>query len=311
TTLKSYTKDFEKKAQEERKLYIYVVDKSIKDTIKDEVKSLLPQILPKRDRNDKDKDEDPSAGSDRGLKKQKTSKDAEPPKGSKLKESKTSSSKGTKSQLKSSCKFVQVKEPVFETVDTEMPQDQRGDTKDQPKVKTPPMDNWFKKLNKPSTPDRRWNNGKSIDSRPPQKRINNIAKARQPLCTFDELMSTPINFSTYVMHSLKIDNLTQEILVGPAFNLLKGTCKSFVNPLPLNEAQGRQVVPADYFFNNDLKYLKGGSSSRKYTTSTTKNKASKYDNIKGIKDMVLELWSPVKVAYDKLSMWGILHWSPK
>ncbi|GJR41035.1 hypothetical protein Tco_1216719 [Tanacetum coccineum] len=47
TALESYTKDFEKKAQEERKLYIDVVEKSIKDIIKDEVKSLMPQILPK------------------------------------------------------------------------------------------------------------------------------------------------------------------------------------------------------------------------------------------------------------------------
>ncbi|GKF45081.1 hypothetical protein Tco_0131633, partial [Tanacetum coccineum] len=63
---------------------------------------------------------------------------------------------------------------------------------------------------------------------PPQKWISNIAKARQPPRSFDELMSTPINFSAYVMHNLKIDNLTQELLVGPAFNLLKGTCKSFM-----------------------------------------------------------------------------------
>ncbi|GJZ61001.1 hypothetical protein Tco_0617138 [Tanacetum coccineum] len=47
TALQSYTKEFEKKAQEERKLYIDVVEKSIKDIIKDEVKSLMPQILPK------------------------------------------------------------------------------------------------------------------------------------------------------------------------------------------------------------------------------------------------------------------------
>ncbi|GJZ79451.1 hypothetical protein Tco_0644288 [Tanacetum coccineum] len=39
--------EFEKKAQEERKLYIDVVEKSVKDIVKDEVKSLLPQILPK------------------------------------------------------------------------------------------------------------------------------------------------------------------------------------------------------------------------------------------------------------------------
>ncbi|GKB07483.1 hypothetical protein Tco_0835767 [Tanacetum coccineum] len=119
------------------------------------------------------------------------------------------------------------------------------------------------------------------------------------------------------MNHLKIDNLTQQHLVGPTFNLLKGTCKSRVEleyhfeecykavtnrldwtnpeghqypfdlskPLPLIEVQGRQVVPADYFINNDLKYLKGGSLSRKYTTSTTKTKAAKYDTIEGIKDM--------------------------
>ncbi|GJY79791.1 hypothetical protein Tco_0485592, partial [Tanacetum coccineum] len=134
-----------------------------------------------------------------------------------------------------------------------------------------------------------------------------------------ESMSISIDFSAYVMHNMKIDNLTQEILVGHAFNLLKGTCKSFVEleyhseecykavinqldwnnpegyeypfnlskPLPLIEAQGRQVIPANYFFNNDLEYLKGGSFSRKYTTYTTKTKAAKYDNIEGIEDMVL------------------------
>ncbi|GKA15633.1 hypothetical protein Tco_0695380 [Tanacetum coccineum] len=129
---------------------------------------------------------------------------------------------------------MQVEEPMFETANTEMPQDQRGDTKDQPNVKANPMDDWLKKPNKPPTPDRAWNDGKSIDSRPPQKWISNIAKARQPPCTFDELMSTPIDFSSYVMHNLKIDNLTQEILNNPEgheypFNLSK--------PLPLIEAQ--------------------------------------------------------------------------
>nr|GEV57471.1 retrotransposon protein, putative, Ty3-gypsy subclass [Tanacetum cinerariifolium] len=57
--------------------------------------------------------------------------------------------------------------------------------------------------------------------------LKNVTK--QPPRTFDELMGmgTPIDFLAYVMNRLKIDNLTQEILVGPGFNLLKGTCKSF------------------------------------------------------------------------------------
>ncbi|GKG38524.1 hypothetical protein Tco_0460236, partial [Tanacetum coccineum] len=80
----------------------------------------------KTDCDDKDKDEDPFAGLDRGLKKQKTSKDDQPPKGSKLKESKTSSSKGTKSHPKSSGKSMQAEEPVFEIAYTKMPQDQGG-----------------------------------------------------------------------------------------------------------------------------------------------------------------------------------------
>nr|GEX11460.1 copia protein [Tanacetum cinerariifolium] len=51
--------------------------------------------------------------------------------------------------------------------------------------------------------------------------------AKDPL-TFDELMATPIDFSKYAMNRLKIDNLTKEILVGPVYNLLKGTCTSSI-----------------------------------------------------------------------------------
>nr|GEV81186.1 hypothetical protein [Tanacetum cinerariifolium] len=74
--------------------------------------------------------------------------------------------------------------------------------------------------------------------------------------------------------------------------------------------QGHQVIHVDYFINNDLEYLRGGSSRKKYTTSTTKVKASKYD-IPSIEDMVPLLWSPVKVAYDRYAVWGISYWGPK
>ncbi|GKE04922.1 hypothetical protein Tco_1396940, partial [Tanacetum coccineum] len=99
----------------------------------------------KRGREDKDKDEDPPAGSNQGLKKRKTSKDVEPSRGSKLKEYKSSSSKGSKSQSKSSSKSAQAEEPVYEIADTEMPQDQRddmGNTNDQPNVKEASKHDW-------------------------------------------------------------------------------------------------------------------------------------------------------------------------
>ncbi|GJT95613.1 hypothetical protein Tco_1091131 [Tanacetum coccineum] len=224
----SNTAEFKKKSQAERKRYINLVENSMKDIIKYEVKSQLHQILPKevsefttsviqstiteslenvvlaksssqpkstyeaaasltefelknilldkmqKNREDKDKDEDPSAGSDQGLKRRKTSKDAEPSKGSKSKESKSSLSKSTKSQSKS---FEPERHP---------------------------------------TPDPDWNTNKSIDFRPPQTWIRKFSKVKKPPLTFDELMSTSIDFSAYVINNLKIDNLTQEYLDGPA-----------------------------------------------------------------------------------------------
>ncbi|GKB02126.1 hypothetical protein Tco_0830215 [Tanacetum coccineum] len=178
-------------AQEHRDLYDALVKSYKLD--KDLFESYGKSYSLKRDHEDKDKDEDPPAGSDQGLKRRKIIKDAEPYKGSKSKESKSSSSKGTKSQPKSSGKSAQ-----------------------------------FKKSKRPLTPDPDWNANKSIDFRPPQTWIDKIAKAKKPPLTFDELMSTPIDFSAYVINNLKINNLTQEHLFGPAFNLLKETCRSQV-----------------------------------------------------------------------------------
>nr|GFD17513.1 hypothetical protein [Tanacetum cinerariifolium] len=73
-------------------------------------------------------------------------------------------------------------------------------------------------------------------------------------------------------------------------------------PLSFIMIQVRQVIPVDYFSNNDLEYLRGRSLSKKYTTSIIKTKAAKYD-ISGIKDMVPLLWSLVKVAYDRYAVW--------
>nr|GEX61035.1 hypothetical protein [Tanacetum cinerariifolium] len=82
-------------------------------------------------------------------------------------------------------------------------------------------------------------------------------------------------------------------------------------PLLLIKDRGHQIVHADYFINNDLKYLKSESSSSKYATSITRTNAVKYDNIEGIEDMVLTLWNPVKVAYNKHVVWGtvkVMRW---
>nr|GFD21095.1 hypothetical protein [Tanacetum cinerariifolium] len=131
-------------------------------------------IFLKRGRKDKDKDEDPRAGSDQWLKRRKTSKD-----------------------LKSSGKSGQAEELVFETAGTEMLQNQGsdlGNTDDQPNVEDASECDWFKKPERPPTPASDWNTTKSIDFISPQTWISKIAKAKKPPLTFDELMSIPFDF---------------------------------------------------------------------------------------------------------------------
>ncbi|GKF52910.1 hypothetical protein Tco_0159820, partial [Tanacetum coccineum] len=84
----------------------------------------------KRSRDDKDKDQDPSAGSDRGTKIRKSSKEVESSRDPKSKESKsTSSSKGTsRSQHKSSGKSAHAEEPIHTVDDSGVQQNQEFDT---------------------------------------------------------------------------------------------------------------------------------------------------------------------------------------
>ncbi|GKB59892.1 hypothetical protein Tco_0916078, partial [Tanacetum coccineum] len=77
--------------------------------------------------------------------------------------------------------------------------------------------------------------------------------------------------------------------------------------LPLQGHPCHLTIGADYFFNNDLEYLKTSDPEKTYTTSITKTKAARYE-IKGIEDMVPTLWSTIKHAYDKDAEKGIKHW---
>ncbi|GJX71835.1 hypothetical protein Tco_0309006 [Tanacetum coccineum] len=60
--------------------------------------------------------------------------------------------------------------------------------------------------------------------------------------------------------------------------------------LLIRDHRGRQVIPRDFFINNDLKYLKGGDLSKRYSTSVTKTKAATYE-IKWIEDVVHNLFA--------------------
>nr|GEX64579.1 hypothetical protein [Tanacetum cinerariifolium] len=101
------------KSLKQRALYHALVESILKD--EDAIDDGVADKLKKRKSNDADKDEGPSAGSDRGLKTQKTSKHTKPSKS-------TETSKGTsKSQPKSAGKSAQAEETVFEAGNTQGP----------------------------------------------------------------------------------------------------------------------------------------------------------------------------------------------
>nr|GEU86661.1 hypothetical protein [Tanacetum cinerariifolium] len=184
-----------------------------------------------RSRDDKDKDQDPSAGSDRGTEIRKSSKVAESSRDLRSKEKKYSSTSkdASQSQHKSSGKSANAEEPIHIVEDSGMQQDQEfvmRDNDEQPTDKEVTKADWFKKLEQPLTLDPDWSKRQHISFRPPQTLISQVARAKEPPTSFDELNDTSFDFSAFVMNQLQILNLTQKILVGSAFNLLKGTCKS-------------------------------------------------------------------------------------
>ncbi|GJS77276.1 hypothetical protein Tco_0727157 [Tanacetum coccineum] len=272
--------------------------------------------------DDEDDDKDHSAGPNQGKKtKKKRTKESE----SFMKPSTTKETSKGKAPTKSSktdksiTTHELIEEPIAEVVmddqettenedvvnDVDRPQDNVA-----PKTNKPSKDTWFKQPPRPPTHDPKLNKRQVVVDQPEQPWFNKM-----------------------------IDNLTQEILVGPVYNLLKGTCTSsieleynmekcfkaltdrlncnnpegdrcpfnLIKPLPLKGCLGHLTVAAEYFFNNNLEFLKSSDPEKKYTTSITKTKAARYE-IMGIEDMVPMLWSTTKVGYDKDAKKGIKHW---
>ncbi|GJU51084.1 hypothetical protein Tco_1220639 [Tanacetum coccineum] len=154
--------------------------------------------------------------------------------------------------------------------DANQPPDDSTQTKDKA-----PKYGWFKQPPRPPTPDPECNKRQVVVDQPEQPWFNKmVSTAKDPL-TFDKLMATLIYFFKYAMNRLKIDNLTQAYLVGPVYELLKGTCKSSIElKYNMEDRPGRLTVAAEYFFNNDMEFLKSSDPQNKYTTPITKTKTS-------------------------------------
>ncbi|GJR53732.1 hypothetical protein Tco_1404253 [Tanacetum coccineum] len=279
------------RSDEQKNLYkalvdAYESDKLILDTYGD-------TILFKRCRDDKDKDEEPSARSKQGSKRRWAGKEPESTSVPKEKTSKTSgkSHEGSKSQHKTVGEYAQTEEPMHTTKDLEDPAHQEFKTG---------------RLTKLPSPDRDWNKTLPDTHGPVQPWLSSLAKKEDQRESFNELVDNPLNFSAFMMNRLKVDTLTPELLTGPTFELMKGSCKSLQylhdlrKPLPLiPNSRGRCVIPFDHFINNDLEYLSGGVPSREYATSVKKTKAADYGHIKWIEDLHLD-WITVRRDNEKL-----------
>ncbi|GJV62077.1 hypothetical protein Tco_1468177 [Tanacetum coccineum] len=103
-----------------------------------------------------------------------------------------------------------------------------GVTKDQPNEETFQHPDWIQKLAKPPTLDRDWNKTLPDAHGPVQPWLSSLAQMEDPRESFNELMDTPLDFSTFMMNRIKVDTLTPELLAGPTFELMKGSCKILV-----------------------------------------------------------------------------------
>ncbi|GKE00873.1 hypothetical protein Tco_1388856 [Tanacetum coccineum] len=203
------------------------IDKGVVDTVKDH----------KRKQDDADDDDDdPLAGpnQDKKIKRRRTKQSESSKKPSTTKETPKGKapSKGSKTGKSASAKEP-VEEPIAEVImddageDVVRDDDQPQDTSE-PKTAKTRNPEWFKQPPRPPTPDPEWNKRQVVLGQPEQPWFNQMVSATNDPLTFNDLMSTPIDFSKYVLNRFKIDNLTQDLLLGPAYDLLKGTCTSSI-----------------------------------------------------------------------------------
>nr|GEW23078.1 hypothetical protein [Tanacetum cinerariifolium] len=278
--------------------------------------------LKRRHNNDADKDEKPSAGLDWGSRRRREGKELE----SASAPSKTAtrsagrSTQGSQSRQTSVSESAFAEEPMQTTCQVEEPSHLEFDigTEDQPIVQSSQHPKWFSQQQKPPSRDRNWNKTMLATHRSIQPWISELAKLFESRSSYNKLMDTPLEFSNFLINWLKVDTLTPKLLVGPTYELMKGSCKSLVKleyhleevfkattdqldwvnpegqqyphnllkPLPLiPNNRSRRVIPFEHFINNDLEYLCRGALSRKYTTSITKIKEADYGHIKWIKGL--------------------------
>ncbi|GKC85001.1 hypothetical protein Tco_1140718, partial [Tanacetum coccineum] len=236
-----------------------------------------------------DQDQDPPADSEKEKKKRKE-KDS---KCSKKDKDQVGSSKKGKSPSKSSKtdKSVHIDETIHDVeIETrEFVKDNVLDAED------------------PTQANAKWHKELTIDDTPEQTWFNEMVNAKKNQQTFDDVIGSIIDFANFTKNYLRKDKITKANLEGPAFKLIEGRHKNYIEleynfeqcylalsdqldwvnlkgdriphdyskPLPLHGAPDRLTILVDFFFNKDLEYVTTGNVEKKYATSLKKPKATR------------------------------------
>nr|GFB71488.1 hypothetical protein [Tanacetum cinerariifolium] len=216
------------RSDEQRNLYKALVDAyEVYKTILDSYREIA--IL-KRRREDDDDQEGPSARSDWGSKRRREGGEPESARaplelatrsagrsttGSKSRQVLASESAFAEKPVQTISQIEEPSHPVFET-----------GAGDQPIVQTSQHSEWFPLPKKPLTSDRDWNKTLPAVQGRAQTWITELAKQADSHSSFNELLDTPIDFSNFIMNWLCVDTLTPELLAGPTYELMRGSCNS-------------------------------------------------------------------------------------
>nr|GEW32605.1 hypothetical protein [Tanacetum cinerariifolium] len=120
--------------------------------------------------------------------------------------------------------------------------------------------------------------------------LSQVAHAKEPRTSFDELMDTSFDFFAFVLNWLNIKDLTHEILVGLAFELLKGTCKS--------------LTELKYHLEECSK-----ATTERLDWHNPEGKPYPFDLSKPL--LLIQDHQGRQVMYDKYAYWGISQWGTK
>nr|GFA36701.1 hypothetical protein [Tanacetum cinerariifolium] len=245
------------RSDEQRNLYkalvdAYEADKTILDSYGETV------ILKRRRDEDDDQEEGPSVGSNQGSKRRRGRK--EPESASALLETATRSAgrsiTWSKSRQVSASESAFAEEPV-QTIS-------QMDEPSYPMFKTGSTQTWISKLEK------------QADSR----------------SSFNELLDTPLDFSNFIMNRLRVDTLTPELLVGPTFELMKGSCTSLIElEYHLEEVYKATTDQLDWV----------NPEGQQYPRNLLQPLPLIPDNQGRHKP----------INYDKHALWGVSHWGRK